>query len=134
LPPERHIALGGKKLYMAHGSPDDTMWEYVSPFSHGDLFDYYLEKVDADIIALGHTHVPFQWRSSGGQGRVVFNPGSVGQPRNGDSRASYAVVTVEDTKVTVEHRQAKYDIERSAKKIVESGLPPTLASRLLTGD
>jgi putative phosphoesterase len=132
LPREIQTTVGGKRLYIAHGSPDDTMWEYVTPMSHSDLFDYYLGKVEADVIALGHTHVPFQWRSS--QGGLVFNPGSVGQPRNGDNRASFAILSVEGTNAEVEHGQAKYDIERAAKKIVESGLPPNLASRLLTGD
>jgi putative phosphoesterase len=133
LPREIHTTLGGKRLYMAHGSPDDTMWEYVTPFSHSELFDYYLERAKADVIALGHTHVPFLWRSSESDG-IVFNPGSVGQPRDGDNRASYAIMAVEGDNVEVEHRRVKYDIERAAKKIIESGLPPTLASRLLSGD
>ena len=51
---------------MTHGSPDDNLWEYVRPSTHADLFDYYLQKVDADLMALGHTHFAFQWRSDGG--------------------------------------------------------------------
>ncbi len=109
LPREVHTSLGGKRLYMAHGSPDDTMWEYVLPSSHSDLFDYYLERAGADVIALGHTHVPFEWR--GGEERgLVFNPGSVGQPRNGDSRASYAILSVEGDNARLEHRQVRYDV------------------------
>jgi putative phosphoesterase len=86
LPREVATEIGGKRVYMVHGSPDDPMWEYVRPSTHSDLFDYYLQKVNADVLALGHTHMAFQWRSD--TGGVVFNPGSVGQPRNGDSRAS----------------------------------------------
>ena len=88
LPTHLSAQVGGKAVYMTHGSPDDPMWEYVRPSTHSDLFDYYLEKVHVDVIALGHTHLAFQWRSE--SGGVVFNPGSVGQPRNGDRRAAFA--------------------------------------------
>jgi len=131
LPREVATEVGGKRVYIVHGSPDDPMWEYVRPSTHADLFDYYLQKVNADVLALGHTHLAFQWRSD--NGGVVFNPGSVGQPRNGDSRASYAVLTVASGEVAVEARQVEYDVERAAKKILESGLPPSLATQLLSG-
>ena len=132
LPREVRADVGGKRLYMAHGSPDDNMWEYVTPTTHSDLFDYYLKKVDADVIALGHTHQAFEWRGDGG--RLVFNPGSVGQPRNGDPRASFAILSVEGGDFQLEIRQVEYDVERAAKKVIESGLPPSLASQLLSGE
>ncbi len=131
LPREVATEIGGKKVYIVHGSPDDPMWEYVRPSTHADLFDYYLQKVNADVLALGHTHMAFEWRSD--TGGVVFNPGSVGQPRNGDSRASYAILAVASGEVRVEARQVEYDVERAAKKILESGLPPSLATQLLSG-
>jgi putative phosphoesterase len=132
LPREVSAEIGGKRLYMTHGSPDDTMWEYVLPSTHSDLFDYYLQKVGADVMALGHTHQAFQWRRDGGG--LVFNPGSVGQPRTGDVRASFAILSVEAGEVQLEIRQVEYDVERAAKKIVESGLPPSLASQLFSGE
>jgi putative phosphoesterase len=132
LPSEATADIGGRRLYMAHGSPDDTMWEYVLPSTHSDLFDYYLQKVGADVMALGHTHRSFQWRSE--DGRLVFNPGSVGQPRTGDIRASFAILGVEAGEVQLEVRQVEYDVERAVRKIVESGLPPSLASQLLSGE
>ncbi len=132
LPREVSTEIGGKSVYMAHGSPVDTMWEYVLPSTHSDLFDYYLQKVRADVIALGHTHLAFQWRSEAGG--LVFNPGSVGQPRNGDTRASFAILSVEEGEAKVETRQVEYDMERAAKKILESGLPPSLAAQLLSGE
>jgi putative phosphoesterase len=131
LPREVRSGLGGRRLYMTHGSPDDNIWEYVRPSTHADLFEYYLKKVDADMIALGHTHFAFQWRGEGGG--LVFNPGSVGQPRYGDTRASYAVLRVDGGEVEVEERRVEYDIERAAKKILSSGLPPSLATQLLSG-
>ncbi|MGH9920911.1 MAG: metallophosphoesterase family protein [Nitrososphaerales archaeon] len=132
LPKEVSTEIGGKKVYIVHGSPDDPMWEYVRPTTHVDLFDYYLKKVGADVLAMGHTHLAFEWRSD--DGGVVFNPGSVGQPRNGDVRASFAMLTVEDGRVEVEIRQVGYDVQRAAKKILDSGLPASLASQLLSGD
>lgn len=132
LPTHLSAVVGGKKVYMTHGSPDDPMWEYVRPSTHSDLFDYYLGKVQADVIALGHTHLAFQWRSE--SGGVVFNPGSVGQPRNGDRRASFAVLSVEGGEVRVEPRLVEYDAERAAKKILESGLPSSLATQLISGE
>jgi putative phosphoesterase len=131
LPQEARAEVGGKRVYVVHGSPDDPMWEYVRPSTHTDLFDYYLQKVGADVMALGHTHQAFQWRSE--TGGVVFNPGSVGQPRNGDARASYAILTVDSGEVTVEPRMVEYDVERAARKILGSGLPPSLATQLLSG-
>jgi putative phosphoesterase len=134
LPREVSTEIGGKRLYMAHGSPDDTMWEYVLPSTHSDLFDYYLKKVRADVMALGHTHSAFQWR--GDDGGLVFNPGSVGQPRTGDRRASFAILHARGGEAApeVEIRQVEYDVERAAKKILESGLPASLASQLLSGE
>jgi putative phosphoesterase len=132
LPREVSTDIGGRRAYMAHGSPDDNMWEYVQPATHSDLFDYYLKKVGADAIALGHTHQAFEWRSD--DGRLVFNPGSVGQPRNGDPRASFAILSVEGGEFKLEARQVEYDVERAAKKILESGLPPSLASQLFSGE
>jgi predicted phosphodiesterase len=132
LPREVSTEMRGKRVYMAHGSPDDTMWEYVLPSTHSDLFDYYLKKANADVMALGHTHSAFQWRSD--DGGVVFNPGSVGQPRTGDRRASFAILHIGSGQPEVELRQVEYDVERAAKKILESGLPPSLASQLLSGE
>jgi predicted phosphodiesterase len=130
LPRERSMVLDGTRVYMAHGSPDDTMWEYVSPETHSDLFDHYLEKVGAEVIALGHTHVPFSWK--GDRGRV-FNPGSVGQPRDGDNRASYALLTLGGGGAEVEIRRVEYDIDGAAKRISAAGLPAYLAARLYSG-
>ncbi len=131
LPKNRRVSLAGLEAYIAHGSPDDNLWEYVYEATHSDLFGFYLKRLSVGLIALGHTHVPFTWSGSEG---TVFNPGSVGQPRDGDPRASYAIVSVDGTRTTVEDRRVEYDIAASARKIVEAGLPEVLAKRLSTGD
>lgn len=130
LPKSMSFEFGGAKVFMTHGSPDDNLWEYVHPTSHTDLFDHYLTKLQVDTIALGHTHMPFIWRGRKG---VVFNPGSVGQPRDGDPAASFAVLSAYAGKVMVEHQRTSYNVERSARKIIAAGLPQSLGVRLFSG-
>ena len=130
LPLEIREEFEGVKAYMAHGSPDDRIWEYVDPRTHGDLFSHYISKTGCALVGLGHTHVPFVWAGESGQ---VFNPGSVGQPRDGDPRAAYAVVTVDGGTAAVDIRRVEYDAKGAARRILEAGLPAQLADRLLLG-
>ncbi len=127
---ERRESLAGNSLYFTHGSPDDRLWEYVDPRTHSNLFGHYLDKLGVQIIGLGHTHIPYVWRE---RGRVVFNPGSVGQPRDGDWRASFALLSVGEGGLSVEIRRVEYDVESAASKIREAGLPRSHADRLVTG-
>lgn len=127
---EMRLTLGGVDFYMTHGSPDDHLWEYVDPRTDSDLFGYYLDRVGAKVIGLGHTHTPFVWEE---EGRVVFNPGSVGQPRDGDWRASCAVVTVGEGAPRVDVARVGYDVEAAAEKILHAGLPASHATRLSAG-
>ena len=130
LPLELRVDLGGVRGYFAHGSPDDRLWEYVDPRTHQDLFGHYLDKVGAGSIGLGHTHIPFAWKEGE---RLVFNPGSVGQPRDGDWRAAFAVVGFDGEQVEVEEKRVKYDVDGAAKKILDAGLPESFSRRLRTG-
>ena len=118
------------ETYFTHGSPDDRLWEYVDPRTHSDLFGHYLGRLRVRLIGLGHTHVPYVWKEGGGS---VFNPGSVGQPRDGDRRASFAEVTVRGEEAAVEVRRVEYDFEAAASKIRAAGLPGAFADRLATG-
>ena len=120
LPDERHIADGQIKL--VHGHPDDPdRYTYPADFSPRLL-------ADEDVLVLGHTHVQHVERYADG---IVLNPGSVGQPRDGDPRAAYAVVDLEA--MTVDCRRVAYDIEAVKRKITEAGLPERLGSRLARG-
>ena len=130
LPKERRLELDGISSYFTHGSPDDQLWEYVYPSTHHLLFGHYLKKLGVRCIGVGHTHVPFVWEEEGG---VVFNPGSVGQPRDGDWRASFAVLSAEGRDVSVEIRRVEYDVEGAAAMIRAAGLPEVFAERLATG-
>lgn len=130
LPEEIRADFGGVKAYLTHGSPDDNLWEYVDPSTHSDLFGHYLSKLRVKLIGLGHTHLPFVWKGENG---TVFNPGSVGQPRDMDRRASYAVLTFDRGTVEVDPRRVEYDYKKAAEKIVEAGLPASLGERLSRG-
>jgi predicted phosphodiesterase len=130
LAPELRSPFDGAEAYFTHGSPDDRLWEYVGPETHADLFGHYLAKLGVAVIGLGHTHVPYVWEEGG---RTVFNPGSVGQPRDGDPRSSFALVDVEGNRAKVEIRRVSYDVEKAASKIREAGLPESHASRLFSG-
>jgi diadenosine tetraphosphatase ApaH/serine/threonine PP2A family protein phosphatase len=66
--------------------------------------------------------------------RRIINPGGVGQPRDGDWRAAYALIDTEkEPPDNVEFRRIEYDVEEAARKIVEAGLPRFLAERLFEG-
>lgn len=130
LPRDWKSTVAAVPAYFAHGSPDDQMWEYVEPSTHHDLFGHYLTKLDVRVIGLGHTHIPYVRREGTG---VVFNPGSVGQPRDGDPRASWATVSVEGDTLGVEIQRVEYDVDAAASKIRKAGLPESHAERLSKG-
>lgn len=116
--------LGGRSFAMFHGSPRDPV-EYVF---EEDLLNGVVDGVIEDFLVLGHTHVPFVRKV----GRVtVVNPGSVGQPRDGDPRASFAVVDTTTSEARIVRKT--YEVDEAAAAIVGRGLPRALAERLLAG-
>jgi len=128
LPTNKSFELEGISFYMTHGSPRDNVFEYVFPWSSNNVFKTFAEMVDAEVIVLGHTHIPMEKRVGG---KIFLNPGSVGQPRDGISDASFLVF---DTKKRIckWHRVA-YDIDAVARSIRENGLPCFSAERLYLG-
>ena len=126
-----------------HGSPRDPVWEYVVN-SAAALAAF--EDIVTPRCLVGHSHVPFVCRLEGGapafrlattgpvdmeDGRAIINPGSVGQPRDGDPRASYAVY--DSDAETITHYRVQYDIPATQRKMRERGLPLYLADRLTYG-
>ena len=130
LPEELRVRVEGVDLYFTHGSPDDHLWEYLDPRTDSDLFGHFLDKLGVGGIGVGHTHLPYVWKEGT---RVMFNPGSVGQPRDGDRRAAYAKVTVDGGSAEVELCRVEYDFASAARKIRDAGLPSSHADRLATG-
>jgi len=120
LPDSRTAADGRVKL--VHGHPADPD-RYTYPEEFGPRL-----LGDEDALVLGHTHVQGHERFDEG---VVLNPGSVGQPRDGDPRAAYAVLDLDAGSVT-EHR-VPYDIEAVQQQVREAGLPEQIGTRLEKG-
>ncbi len=114
MPVTRYITLGGKTFFLVHGTPHDPLDEYLTA-ENPKLWKKRLEHIQADFVCVGHTHLPFHLQLNDTQ---VINPGSVGQPRDGDCRGSYAVV--EDGQVFL--RRFEYDIEAALAGLRESGI------------
>ncbi len=112
---------------MFHGSPVDSLNEYVHPDCAEDRLMGFLQDIPRTLV-LGHTHMPFV-RELGE--KTVFNPGAVGQPRDYDPRASYALYDVD--KRVVEIKRIGYDVDRVSEGILGQGLPKDLAFRLQIG-
>jgi putative phosphoesterase len=113
LPVTRQITLDGKSFYLVHGTPRDPLDEYLT--NDSELWNVRLESIDADFVCVGHTHVPFHLNLGHVQ---VLNPGSVGQPRDGDPRCAYAII---DNGV-VEFRRVAYDIDATLRQMRETGV------------
>jgi putative phosphoesterase len=121
LPDERHEFEG--RLKIVHGHPEDPdRYTYPGEFGPGLLGE-------EDLLVLGHTHV--QHHETHDEG-IVCNPGSVGQPRDGDPRAAYAVVDLAAGRV--EEYRVEYDIDRVVAAVAEAGLPERIGTRLRAGE
>lgn len=113
LPVTQYVTVGDASFFLVHGTPRDPLDEYLTDDS--DEWLIRLESVEADFVCVGHTHIPYHLDL----GRIqVLNPGSVGQPRDGDPRCSYAVI--ENGRVEI-HR-VEYDIDATLQQMEQSGL------------
>ena len=116
LPCQTKLQIDNYTIQVVHGSPQEKN-KYIYPT---DLSMNLFENLDSDIdiLIFGHTHYPIITKINN---ILLLNPGSVGQPRDGDWRASYAVF---DTKTgNTEKRRIEYDIERSIQKAKNNSLP-----------
>jgi len=132
----------GVALY--HGSARDPIWEYVLS---DEAALATLELADAPLVLVGHSHVALQVVQSGDElaggvapdgkeleldgVRALLNPGSVGQPRDGDPRAAYLLLDLAAQRATF-HR-VEYDVETTQREMRDAGLPEMLAARLQLG-
>jgi putative phosphoesterase len=113
MPVTRTLSIEGTRFLLAHASPRDPMDEYA-PADVG-FWTRRLAHVEADVVCVGHTHHPYVLEAGE---KLVINPGSVGQPRDGDPRASYAVI--ED--YNVELKRVEYPVEEVVAVIEASPL------------
>jgi predicted phosphodiesterase len=131
---------------LVHGSPRHPIWEYVLyPDLAASNFAYY----QTAFCLVGHTHVPAMFQKSEtpdqansisvvfdgpiplAGSRAIINPGSVGQPRDGDARASYALLDTEKDEIT--YRRVAYPLDVTQRQMVQLNLPPRLVARLEYG-
>ena len=127
---------------LVHGTPRNPMWEYLTS---GAQAEHAWGSIQTPHALVGHTHYQFTCTRSKGveqagpSGRVVqldggpliANPGSVGQPRDGDPRAAYAVF--DDEAATLALRRTPYDIAATQRAMIDVGLPLPLIERLPLG-
>jgi diadenosine tetraphosphatase ApaH/serine/threonine PP2A family protein phosphatase len=128
-----------------HASPRDPVWEYVLS---NDVAEASLRLAAQPLVLVGHSHVALTFSLAGdaidgglategteidlaGANRWLLNPGSVGQPRDGDPRAAFLVLDLDARRARF--RRVPYDIEATQAEILERGLPKTLADRLTDG-
>jgi putative phosphoesterase len=121
LPPTLDLDLDGIRVLLRHGSPW-AIEEYVYP-DH-DRFERFAA-LPADVVVLGHTHRPFVRDVAGVR---IVNPGSVGQPRDGDPRASAALVDLPGREV--ELLRVGYDVEATCRVLAAAGFDQRLAVML----
>jgi diadenosine tetraphosphatase ApaH/serine/threonine PP2A family protein phosphatase len=136
-----------QEVGLYHASPRDPVWEYVLAV---DQARECMTVQSARVSLIGHSHVAL-WFSDGSgppggdggaqaeggkeidlsSGRWLLNPGSVGQPRDGDPRGAWLELDTDEWKAT--YHRVQYDIDRAAEAIREAGLPELLADRLYVG-
>jgi predicted phosphodiesterase len=134
-------AVEEQNLLLVHSSPfEPEKWHYISsPAEATEAFDFFGER----ICLVGHSHVPFiAEKPSSGKiqayeeeaefrkgSRYLINVGSVGQPRDGDPRACYVIVSDEGSEI----KRVEYPVNKTQKKMAEAGLPDMLIERLSYG-
>ena len=124
LPAIRTARRDGVRFHLSHAAPDGDLYKsHLQPEISDALLKAEIDDIDADFICCGHTHLPMI-REIGG--KMFVNPGSVGLPLDGDSRASYAVFQDGSIKL----RRVKYDIAKTVERLCESTLPATAAAQL----
>ena len=139
------LTLQQDDFTLAHGSPREPIWEYVVSIKTANInFNYF----DTRYCLVGHSHMPLVFdldRNGTSQlhhlpselllkqeeGRLIINCGGVGQPRDGDPRASYSIFDSEQE--IIYHYRVEYDISTTQQKMIREGLPARLANRLSYG-
>ena len=118
------VDIEGRKIGLHHGSPDDPD-EYVLEESRARQL---LEQSDCDVMICGHTHVPMLVSLNG---KLFINPGSVGQPRDGNPAAAFMEFNLRTLRAVL-HR-VEYSIEITQEEMSLEGLPRFLIDRLSKG-
>jgi diadenosine tetraphosphatase ApaH/serine/threonine PP2A family protein phosphatase len=123
----------GPVLILVHGTPtlNTVYWTEDRPDSFCTQMATIAGAKKGDVIAFGHTHLPWHREV---EGIHFVNTGTVGRPKDGDWRAGYMIVEIGNGKIGVEYVRVEYDVERAIRGIRDSGLPDDFAEILRTGN
>lgn len=129
LPFDISLSAYDRKIKIFHATPlKNNLYWYED--RGDDFFLHMAKKADADIMIYGHTHIPY--RKNIGN-RVFINAGSVGKPKDGDTRTCVCIVDITPDNVNTKFLRIPYDVEKVASAIIEKGLPSYFAEKLQMG-
>jgi putative phosphoesterase len=128
LPFDLRFELGGQRVRLVHGSPRKVN-EYLFEDKPARLYERLAGLADCDVLAFGHTHRP--WIHTHG-GVLFVNCGSVGKPKDGDPRAAFAVLELDqDGHIRASIERVAYDAAAVARAVVAAGLLGEYGEKLL---
>ena len=127
LPRERRLTTYGHRLLLRHGSPA-SISERLEPTTQPSRFAELAKAAQADVVLCSHSHMPFV---HGTDGTLFVNPGGVGRSDDGDPRASYAVLELEEEAVRVVHHRVPYNVSLVVEALQRRGLPESFGRMLL---
>jgi diadenosine tetraphosphatase ApaH/serine/threonine PP2A family protein phosphatase len=136
------LTLTNGDFTIAHGSPREPIWEYILSTR---IANENLRFFETRYCLIGHSHAPLLFEQVGetcllkdlpaglrlGENRLIVNPGGVGQPRDGDPRAAYAIYDESDE--VIYNYRIPYDIADTQERMERNGLPNFLVTRLSHG-
>jgi putative phosphoesterase len=119
LPFALRIGEDDNQLLVVHANPTNDD-EHVWPDADDAILERLIGSEKATAIAFGHLHLPYVrvWR-----GKMLVNVASAGLPKDGDPRASYAILTERSGGWTVKHRRVEFDVKRVATQLASCGIP-----------
>jgi predicted phosphodiesterase len=136
------ILKEGKRIFV-HSTPTQPLnWNYIFSLEEG-VIEFL--RTTFDVCFVGHSHLPYIFSKKGedyrvieekkvelqGKTRYIINPGSVGQPRDGDSRASFGIYDTSSREFSF--IRCRYDVKKAVNKILNAELPYFLGERLIAG-
>jgi len=128
LPREKRCVIDGRAFYLNHTVPGLPLNYYLDPNTSAEELEGHYAEINAEVLITAHTHIPYVKKL---RGRLLVNPGSVGEPRDGDPRASFAVF---DTCTgDVELGRISYDTRQTVVRLKELGFPAYSVYCLKTG-
>ena len=132
LPDDIRLEIDGLRVLLAHGSPRKIN-EYLLLDRPERQLARLADEADADVVCIGHVHIPYHRTVIGGDGRTVHyvSSGSVGKPKDGDPRACWVEIAFGgDREIATTVHRVEYDVAAVISAVHAAGLPDTLGRAL----